>query len=331
MVNSFMITEPFDVLLVHGEVGQNPTSPFDSMVANKTYKRLWEMFDDESMSMAIVSPTTYDRDELKFSGFWCLNRKTGSFEHTEHLASSRMLIDRFYDKSLLNIKRHTDEHFFGFNGIEVDVTCKDKLAASQILTHHIPTALDPVELLDVVAKNKTIYSQEYMIKKPRFGRQSEGVTLVKLGSDDCIYSGNNYVFQPFLQTKKYFGNKKVHDIRLFVRIARKQVEPTLLGAELRQPYNETEMFITKNRETLAYNNRTSSLCLNDILTDVHGAYHNLSQRPGLLAVDIGVSDEGTPFIFEINTKPCLYLYENGKTKDIRETVLEQMTYGGLYM
>jgi len=327
-----MITESFDVLLVHGEVGLNPTTPFDSMVANKTYKKLWDMFDDEAMSMAIVSPTTYDKEDCKFSGFWTLNRRTGSFEHVKHVASSRMLIDRFYDKSLLNIKRHMDEHFFSFNGIEVDVTCKDKLTTSEVFKHHIPTALDPNELLDVVAASKTTFSQEYMVKKPRFGRQSEGVVVVKIGSDECVYSGNNYVFQPFLKTKKYFGNNKVHDIRLFVEIIKKRAKPSLLGAELRQPYNDSELFITKSRETMPYDcHRDCSLNLKNILADVYDTHHTLTKKPGLFAVDIGISDEGTPFIFEINTKPCLYLYENGKTQHIREAVLDQMTYGALYM
>ncbi len=286
--------------VIWGDALSDGDKPFSKDYQNRDYQTYSEIAEGKGLELFYGHYRWYKDGKLEKAFRW-----TGSeWEKVEDIA-----LDGAFDKFPFNddteeIKEKLNDDLPVVNDFELEKFCKDKLRSAERLSEYFPDTSSQEFIDDMI--------DEYgrVVVKPRFGHGGEDVNIVESSEGLELKEDVEYVVQEFVEASEVpipGVSGKQHDLRVVF------VNNEPVYTYVRMPEQEEGVSNVAKQGSITY------IDLEDIPEEVMEAAREISEelegyRPCLFSVDFIISEEGRPYVLELNSKPGMY-FSDGEGKE----------------
>lgn len=282
--------------VIWGDAVSEGEKPFGKDYQNRDYQSYSEIAERKGLELFYGHYSWYENGELKKAFRW-----TGS----EWEMVSDISLDGAFDKFPFNeeteqVKKTLNSNLPVVNDFELEKFCKDKLRSAEEFPELFPDTASEEFLDDMIEEHGKV------VVKPRFGHGGEDVHIVESSEGLELRDEVEYIVQKFVEASEVplpGVEGKQHDLRIVF------VDNKPVYTYVRTPQDEEEVSNVAEDGSITY------IDLEDVPEEVMDAANEVSERlegyrPCLFSVDFIVSEEGRPYVLELNSKPGMYFSDS---------------------
>lgn len=204
----------------------------------------------------------------------------------------------------------------------------DKMLSYELFPEHIPytISVNAENLEEKVSYMRSLdnldddLSGRVLFLKPRFGLMGDGIYILEQDTPLPQHLEGEYILQLFLESGNgipELGIEGRHDLRLFIHNGK------IVQFKARLPKNNPYV-CNRNHKGISkyYNLDECPKYIADFATQVDKSFSYM--YPRLYSMDIGISENGNPRIYEFNTMPGLAWKETDPESKIRAKEIQSI-------
>lgn len=270
--------------------------PFEKSYQNRDYQEYSEIGRGKNLKLFFAHYKWYREGELEKAFFW----NGSEWEKVEDVELDGAF-DKFpYNEETEGLKKKLNEHLPVVNDFELEKFCKDKLRSAEEFSELFPDTASEEFLNDML--------EEYgrAVVKPRFGHGGKDIHIVSSEDELNLDEDVEYIVQEFVEASEIplpGVTGEQHDLRIVF------VDNEPIYTYVRVPEEEDEVSNVAKEGSITY------IDLEDVPDQVMSSAREVSDRlegyrPCLFSVDFIISEDRTPYILELNSKPGMYFSDS---------------------